>query len=107
MAKTKKSKKGRTTRRPTKAELEKQKAIKRMVIAFITAFILFFAVFKLGRFGITAYNSVRFMVGSLAYPAMFALLIYLFAIKWLKKQEGLVTGFVVTMIGLLIEWQIG
>lgn len=105
MAKTKKSKKGRTTRRPTKAELEKQKAIKRMVIAFITAFILFFAVFKLGRFGITAYNSVRFMVGSLAYPAMFALLIYLFAIKWLKKQEGLVTGFVVTMIGLLIEWQ--
>lgn len=105
MVKANNTKKGRTSRRPTKAELEKQAAIKRMVIAFIMTFILFFACFKLGRFGITAYNSVRLLVGSLAYPAMIALLIYLFGLKWLRKYEGLITGFVILMLGLLLEWQ--
>ncbi|MGT2924710.1 DNA translocase FtsK [Streptococcus caviae] len=105
MAKAKNKRKGRKTRRPTKAELEKQKAIKRMAAAFMIAFVLFFAVFKLGRVGITVYNIVRLLVGSLAYPLIFAVLIYLFGAKWLRKYEGLVGGFVVTMLGLLLEWQ--
>ena len=105
MAKAKNKRKGRKTRRPTKAELEKQRAIKRMTTAFIMAFILFFAIFKLGRVGITVYNIVRLLVGSLAYPLIFAVLIYLFGAKWLRKYEGLVGGFVVTMLGLLLEWQ--
>ncbi len=41
MAKTKNKRKGRKTRRPTKAELEKQRAIKRMVFALFMAFVLF------------------------------------------------------------------
>lgn len=104
MAKTKNSKKGRRTRRPTKAELEKQKAVKRLIVALITAFILFFAIVRLGAFGVTAYNVVRFAVGSLAYFVMFAVLIYIFAFKALHKREGLVGGFVMTTLGLLIEW---
>jgi len=46
MAKTKNKRKGRKTRRPTKAELEKQRAIKRMVFALFMAFVLFFAIFN-------------------------------------------------------------
>ncbi|EMC13531.1 DNA translocase FtsK [Streptococcus mutans] len=105
MAKTKNKRKGRKTRRPTKAELEKQRAIKRMVFALFMAFVLFFAIFKLGRVGVTVYNIIRLMVGSLAYPFIFAALIYLFATKWLKKHDGLVGGFVITMLGMLLEWQ--
>ncbi len=44
MANKKNSKKGRTTRRPTKAELERQKAIRRMLVTFGVAFLLLFAI---------------------------------------------------------------
>lgn len=70
----------------------------------MTAVIFFFAIARLGIFGITVYNIVRFVVGSLAYFLMFAVLIYLIGFKWFHKQTGLVGGFVVTMIGLLLEW---
>lgn len=104
MAKSKKTKKGRMTRRPTKAEIEKQKALRRLILAVITIVVFFFAITRLGIFGVTAYNVMRFFVGSLAYFLMFAVLIYIIGFKWLHKQEGLVGGFVITMIGLLIEW---
>lgn len=73
-------------------------------MAIVTAVIFFFAIARLGIFGITVYNIVRFVVGSLAYFLMFAVLIYLIGFKWFHKQTGLVGGFVVTMIGLLLEW---
>ena len=66
MAKTKSRKKGRRTRRPTKAEIKRQKAMERFIMAIITAVIFFFAIARLGIFGITVYNIVRFVVGSLA-----------------------------------------
>ncbi|TWT10423.1 DNA translocase FtsK [Streptococcus sp. sy004] len=103
MTKSKKQKKGRT-RRPTKADLERQAAIRRLLTALLTAFIFFFAIFQLGRFGVTTYNLIRFVVGSLAYPVMFALLIYLFGIKWLKQMTGLISGSLIFFIGLLLEW---
>ena len=65
MANSKNKKKGRTTRRPTKAELERQRAIKRMLLSFGLAFILLFAALKLGVFGVTIYNLIRLVVGSL------------------------------------------
>lgn len=104
MAKSKSRKKGRKSRRPTKAEIKRQKALQRFILAIMTAVIFFFAIARLGIFGITVYNIVRFVVGSLAYFLMFAVLIYLIGFKWFHKQTGLVGGFVVTMIGLLLEW---
>lgn len=104
MAKSKSRKKGRKSRRPTKAEIKKQKALQRFILAIVTAVIFFFAIARLGIFGITVYNIVRFVVGSLAYFLMFAVLIYFTGFKWFHKQTGLVGGFVVTMIGLLLEW---
>ncbi|CAM4124444.1 DNA translocase FtsK [Streptococcus penaeicida] len=98
-------KKGTKKKRLTKAELEKQRAIKRMIFSFLLALVLIFAAIRLGIFGITAYNVIRFMVGSLAYLFILAVFIYLFFFKWLRKQEGLVAGFVILFLGLLIEWQ--
>lgn len=95
--------KGRT-RRPTKAELEKQKVIKKWVLTGFTIFILFFASLRLGVLGILVYNLIRFFFGSLAYLMIFAVIAYLLLAKWLKKFEGMVVGFFVLLIGLLLEW---
>ena len=104
MAKSKSRRKGRKTRRPTKAEIKRQKALERFILAIVTTVIFFFAIARLGIFGITVYNLVRLAVGSLAYVLMVAVLLYFLGFKWFHKQAGLIGGFVVTMIGLLLEW---
>lgn len=105
MASKKNSKKGRTTRRPTKAEIERQKAIRRMLATFGIAFLLLFAALKWGAVGITLYNLIRLLVGSLAYMAIIASLIYLFFFKWVNKHEGYKSGFFSIFIGLLLMFQ--
>lgn len=104
MAKSKSRRKGRKTRRPTKAEIKRQKALERFILAIVITVIFFFAMARLGIFGITVYNLVRLAVGSLAYVLMVAVLLYFLGFKWFHKQAGLIGGFVVTMIGLLLEW---
>ncbi|MCO4591863.1 DNA translocase, DnaK family [Streptococcus infantarius subsp. infantarius] len=104
MAKSKSRRKGRKTRRPTKAEIKRQKALEHFILAIVTTVIFFFAMARLGIFGITVYNLVRLAVGSLAYVLMVAVLLYFLGFKWFHKQAGLIGGFVVTMIGLLLEW---
>ena len=105
MANKKNTKNGRTTRRPTKAELERQKAIRRMIITFVLAIALLFAALKLGAFGVTIYNLIRVLVGSLAYVAILAALFYLFFFKWLHKHEGKVSGFISFFLGLSLIFQ--
>ncbi len=105
MATKKNTKKGRTTRRPTKVELERQKAIKRMIATFVLALILLFAAIKLGAFGVTIYNMIRLLVGSLAYLAILASFGYLFFFKWLHKHEGTVSGFISLFLGLELIFQ--
>ncbi len=105
MATKKNTKKGRTTRRPTKAELERQKAIKRMIATFVLALILLFAAIKLGAFGVTIYNMIRLLVGSLAYLAILASYGYLFFFKWLHKHEGTLSGFISFFLGLELIFQ--
>lgn len=95
----------KTRRRPSKAELERQEAIQRMLISLGIAFLLIFAAFKLGAAGITLYNLIRLLVGSLAYLAIFALLVYLFFFKWIRKQEGLLSGFFTIFAGLLLIFE--
>ena len=108
MATTKKMKKGAASKsgkkRLTKAELDRQKAIKRMLWTFFFAFVLIFPVFRLGFFGITLYNLFRVFVGSMAYPLIFAIYIYLFGFKWLRKHSNYVTGFWMVFAGLLLEF---
>ena len=95
----------KTRRRPSKAELERKQAIQRMLISLGIAFLLIFAAFKLGAAGITLYNLRRLLVGSLAYLAIFGLLIYLFFFKWIRKQEGLLSGFFTIFAGLLLIFE--
>lgn len=94
-----------TRRRPSKAELERKEAIQRMLISLEIAILLIFAAFKLGAAGITLYNLIRLLVGSLAYLAIFGLLIYLFFFKWIRKQEGLLSGFFTIFAGLLLIFE--
>ena len=95
----------KTRRRPSKAELERKEAIQRMLISLGIAILLIFAAFKLGAVGITLYNLIRLLVGSLAYLVIFALLIYLFFFKWIRKQEGLLSGFFTIFAGLLLIFE--
>ncbi|SNJ07645.1 DNA translocase, cell division protein [Streptococcus pneumoniae] len=94
-----------TRRRPSKAELERKEAIQRMLISLGIAILLIFAAFKLGAAGITLYNLIRLLVGSLAYLAIFGLLIYLFFFKWIRKQVGLLSGFFTIFAGLLLIFE--
>ncbi|MEZ7606128.1 MULTISPECIES: DNA translocase FtsK [Streptococcus] len=105
MANKKNTKNSRTTRRPTKAELERQKAIRRMIVTFVLAIALLFAALKLGAFGVTIYNLIRVLVGSLAYVAILAALFYLFFFKWLHKHEGKISGFISFFLGLSLIFQ--
>ena len=105
MENKKNTKNGRTTRRPTKAELERQKAIRRMIVTFVSAIALLFAALKLGAFGVTIYNLIRVLVGSLAYVAILAALFYLFFFKWLHKHEGKISGFISFFLGLSLIFQ--
>lgn len=108
MATTKKTKKGAASKngkkRLTKSELDRQKAIKRMLWTFFFAFVLIFPVFRLGFFGVTLYNIFRVFVGSMAYPLIFAIYVYLFGFKWLRKHSNYVTGFWMVFAGLLLEF---
>ncbi|MFU2221495.1 DNA translocase FtsK [Streptococcus pluranimalium] len=101
---TKTKAKARKKRRPTKAEIAKQAAIRRMIISFLVAIILLFGVIRLGVFGVTVYNVIRFFVGSLAYPAILLIFLSLFGFRWFQRHEGVMTGIVTLFVGLLLEW---
>ncbi|PZO95104.1 MAG: cell division protein FtsK [Streptococcus pyogenes] len=104
MAKRNQRQKGARKKRLTKAEIDKQKAIRRMISSLFLALLLVIGAVRLGVFGITTYNIIRFVVGSLAYLFIIAVLIYLFFFKSLRKKEGLIAGFITLFIGLLIEY---
>lgn len=105
MAKQKTTKKGRTTRRPTKAELAQQEKIKSLLFRFLAVIFLLFAVSKLGVFGVTAYNLFRLLVGSAAYLLIGALLVYTVFSKKIKQREGTISGFWLVFAGILLEYQ--
>lgn len=95
----------KTRRRPSKVELERKQAIQRMLISLVIAFCLMFAALKLGAVGLTLYNLIRLLVGSLAYLVIFVVLVYLFLFKWIRKQEGLISGFLCIFSGLLLIFE--
>ena len=95
----------KTRRRPSKAELERKQAIQRMLISLVIAFCLIFAALRLGAVGLTLYNLIRLLVGSLAYLVIFVVLVYLFFFKWIRKQEGLISGFLCIFSGLLLIFE--
>ncbi|MGT2742501.1 DNA translocase FtsK [Streptococcus plurextorum] len=94
----------KSNKRSTKTQADKRETNKRLIWSAIIILLSFFAVFRIGIFGITVYNLVRLFVGSLSYFVMLATIVYLIGYRYFKQMEGLVGGFIIFMIGLLLEW---
>ncbi|MDB8642650.1 DNA translocase FtsK [Streptococcus australis] len=105
MANNNQSKKTRSTRRLSKAEIERKKAIRRMIMTIVLTLVFIFAFLRLGALGLVTYNLIRLLVGSLAYVAMTAVIVYLFFFKWIEKHEGTLSGFLSLFAGLLLIYQ--
>ena len=101
---TQKKKRGQT-RRPTKAELEKRRAVKRLIVTVITVILFLFALFRLGAFGLILYNLTRAVVGSLAPVIIVVMIIYLIFGRLIKEREGLISGGLSILIGFLLIWE--
>ncbi|HEM3577656.1 TPA: DNA translocase FtsK [Streptococcus suis] len=103
MAKT--SKKGKTTRRPTKAEQAQQDKVKNITLRVVGILFILFAAIRLGAFGVTSYNLLRLLFGSVTYLVLAGALIFLFAPTRIGSRKGTILGFWLMTIGLLIEFQ--
>lgn len=103
MAKT--SKKGKATRRPTKAEQAQQDKVKNVTLRVAGILFVLFAAIRLGAFGVTSYNLLRLLFGSVTYLVLVGALIFLFAPARIRSRKGIVSGFCFLLIGLLIEFQ--
>ncbi len=101
----KNTKKGKTTRRPTKTELVQQQKIKSLLLRGAILVLLIFAATRLGVFGITVYNILRLAVGSVSYVLMTGLFVFALFSRKLLQKEGMVSGFLLFFAGLLIEYQ--
>ena len=102
MSTKKKSSRKTTKKKMTKEEKIRQKALQRFLLTLGLSLILFFALFQLGIFGVTVYNIIRFLVGSLAYPLMLWLGVYLYGFKLFRKHESLLLASLLTFLGLLL-----
>lgn len=102
MSTKKKSSRKTTKKKMTKEEKIRQKALQRFLLTLGLSLILFFALFQLGVFGVTVYNIIRFLVGSLAYPLMLWLGVYLYGFKLFRKHESLLLASLLTFLGLLM-----
>ncbi len=99
------TKKGKATRRPTKAEMAQRKNVQDILLRLLGVFLLVFAAAKIGVFGITAYNLIRVLVGSAAYLFIIGMLAFIIFSKLISKHEGIISGFLLFFAGMLIECQ--
>ncbi|MGQ7413024.1 DNA translocase FtsK [Streptococcus suis] len=99
------SKKGKATRRPTKAEQAQQDKVKNVTLRAAGILFILFAAIRLGAFGVTSYNLLRLLFGSVTYLVLAGALIFLFAPARIRSRKGTVSGFCFLLIGLLIEFQ--
>ena len=97
-------KKGKTTRRPTKAELAQQERVKKMVLRIIGILFLAFSASRLGIFGVTSYNIFRLLFGSLAYLLIAGAFFYFLFPNKIRNREGTISGFWLIVAGLLLEF---
>ena len=92
----------KTRRRPSKAELERKEADTTDVDFARNRDFIDFCSLQIRGCRYNLYNLIRLLVGSLAYLAIFGILLYLFFFKWIRKQEGLLSGFFTIFAGLLL-----
>ncbi len=100
-----KNKKGKTTRRPTKAELAQRKKVQSIVVRILLILILVFAAARMGVLGVTGYNVLRLIAGSAAYLLIVGLAVAILFWKWLTQHEGMISGYLLFFSGMLLEFQ--
>lgn len=91
-------------RRTSKEEINQANLVKKISLSLVFSLILLLGLIRLGRFGVTIYNLLRLVFGSLSYLAILGILTQIFASKWLKRHEGVIAGFWTIFSGLLINW---
>ena len=69
-----------------------------MLISLGLALLLIIAALKLGAAGVTLYNLIRLVVGSLAYVAIGGLLIYLFFLNGSASRRDFYQDFSVYLL---------
>ena len=102
---SKNKKKGKSTRRPTKAELAQRKKIQSIFIRIGLILILGLAASRLGVVGVTLYNLLRLVTGSAAYVLIGGLAIGVVFWNRLSRHEGMISGFLLFLAGVLLECQ--
>lgn len=94
---------------PTKAEVAKRKATRKMIIFIIILFLSIIAMLKLGIVGVTLYNLTRIFVGSLAYLFLALILLGMFVTmtrqKLIKPSKRGIFGIILGFVGLLLLFQ--
>ncbi|HEL2057849.1 TPA: DNA translocase FtsK [Streptococcus suis] len=101
----KSSKKGKATRRPTKAEQAQRQTVQNFVVRGLFLFLLIFTMLRLGAVGVTLYNVTRLLIGSLAYVGLIATFIIVFVGPKIKEREGTRLGIVFLIMGFLLVYQ--
>lgn len=102
---SKKMKKGKSTRRPTKAELAQRKKVQAVLVRIGLLLVLGFAASRLGLVGVTLYNLLRLITGSAAYILIAGLAIAVLFWNRLIRHEGMISGFILFLSGVLLEYQ--
>lgn len=59
-----------------------------MIMTIVLTLVFIFAFLRLGALGLVTYNLIRLLVGSLAYVAMTAVIVYLFFSNGLRSMRG-------------------
>ncbi len=101
----KNTKKGKTTRRPTKAEQAQRQNMRALLLRIAGLILLGFAAVKMGAFGITTYNILRAIAGSSAYLLLVGIAVYLLFSQRIHRREGVLSGFLLFLTGILLEFQ--
>ncbi|MBL6538527.1 DNA translocase FtsK [Streptococcus suis] len=101
----KSSKKGKATRRPTKAEQAQRQTVQNFVVRGLFLFLLIFTMLRLGAVGVTLYNITRILIGSLAYLGLIAAFIIAFVGPKIKEREGTRLGIGFIIMGFLLAYQ--
>lgn len=106
----KKTQKKATKNRKISKKAQAEQAEKKKLIAlFVSLFLLLFAATQLGVIGITLYNLIRMMIGSLAYLFIIGIVFWIIR-SFFKKKEGsqqgrLILGLTLIGISVLLSFQ--
>ncbi|CEN28187.1 DNA translocase FtsK [Lactococcus piscium] len=106
----KKTQKKATKNRKISKKAQAEQAEKKKLIAlFVSLFLLLFAATQLGVIGVTLYNLIRIMIGSLAYLVIigivFCIIRSFFKNKEQSQQGRLILGLTLIGISVLLSFQ--